>query len=100
MALARWLATEPSVLILDEPTQGVDVAAKAEIHRLMGELAQRGLAMIMISSELPEVLGMSDRIAVMYGGGIAGVLDRAQATQENVLELALGHGKKNAGAAA
>ena len=68
VALARWLATEPSVIILDEPTQGVDVGAKAEIHRLMGELAGRGLAIIMISSELPEVLGMSDRIAVMHGG--------------------------------
>ncbi|MGA2232060.1 MAG: sugar ABC transporter ATP-binding protein [Tepidisphaeraceae bacterium] len=93
VALARWLATEPKVLILDEPTQGVDVGAKSEIHRLMGELAARGLAIIMISSELPEVLGMSDRIGVMYGGSIAGVLDRAQATPQRVLELALGHAK-------
>jgi rhamnose transport system ATP-binding protein len=91
VALARWLATEPKVLILDEPTQGVDVGAKAEIHRLMGELAARGLAIIMISSELPEVLGMSDRIAVMHGGSIAGALDRADATPHRVLELALGH---------
>jgi rhamnose transport system ATP-binding protein len=91
VALARWLATEPSVLILDEPTQGVDVGAKSEIHRLMGELAQRGLAIIMISSELPEVLGMSDRIAVMHAGRIVGLLNRAEATQEKVLELALGH---------
>ena len=68
VALARWLAAEPAVLILDEPTQGVDVGAKAEIHRLMGELAGRGLAIVMISSELPEILGMSDRIAVMHGG--------------------------------
>jgi rhamnose transport system ATP-binding protein len=100
VALSRWLAAQPSVLILDEPTQGVDVGAKAEIHRLMGELAGRGLAILMISSELPEILGMSDRIAVMYGGSIAGVLDRADATQEKVLELALGHGQKAAGAAA
>ena len=71
MALARWLATEPAVLILDEPTQGVDVGAKAEIHALMQELAERGLAILMISSELPEILGMSDRIAVMHGGTIA-----------------------------
>jgi rhamnose transport system ATP-binding protein len=90
VALARWLATEPRVLILDEPTQGIDVGAKAEIHRLMGELAQRGLAILMISSELPEVLGMSDRIAVMHGGTIAGTLDRAEATQERILSLALG----------
>jgi rhamnose transport system ATP-binding protein len=91
VALARWLATEPAVIILDEPTQGVDVGAKAEIHRLMGQLAARGLAIIMISSELPEVLGMSDRIAVMHAGRITGILDRAQATQEKILELALGH---------
>ena len=91
VALARWLATNPSIIILDEPTQGVDVGAKAEIHRLMGELAQRGLAIILISSELPEVLGMSDRIAVMHGGKIAGLLARAEATQEKILEMALGH---------
>src|SRR5262249_16889109 len=91
VAVARWLATEPAVLILDEPTQGVDVGAKAEIHRLMGELAGRGLAILMISSELPEVLGMSDRIAVMHAGTVVGILDRAEATQEKVLALALGH---------
>ena len=91
VALARWLATEPAVIILDEPTQGVDVGAKAEIHRLMSELAARGLAIIMISSELPEILGMSDQIAVMHSGRIVGVLNRADATQEKVLRLALGH---------
>jgi len=91
VALARWLATKPAVLILDEPTQGIDVGAKSEIHRLMGELASRGLAILMISSELPEILGMSDRIAVMRGGTIAGVLDRAGATQEKILGFALGH---------
>ena len=100
VALARWLAAEPSVLILDEPTQGVDVGAKAEIHRLMGELAARGLAILMISSELPEVLGMSDRIAVMHSGAVAGVLDRAEATQEKVLELALRHAPQTSGVAA
>jgi rhamnose transport system ATP-binding protein len=93
VALARWLAADPAVIILDEPTQGVDVGAKAEIHRLMGDLAARGLAIIMISSELPEVLGMGDRVAVMHGGKITGVLDRAAATQERVLELALGGAK-------
>jgi rhamnose transport system ATP-binding protein len=94
VALARWLATEPAVLILDEPTQGVDVGAKAEIHKLMGELVARGVAIIMISSELPEILGMSDRIAVLHGGSVAGVLDRGAATQEKILELALGHKAK------
>jgi rhamnose transport system ATP-binding protein len=96
VALARWLATEPSVIILDEPTQGVDVGAKAEIHRLMGELAGRGMAILMISSELPEVLGMSDRIAVMHQGRIAGTLDRAEATQDRVLAMALGHREEGA----
>ena len=91
VALSRWLATRPSVLLLDEPTQGIDVGAKAEIHRLMGDLAERGLAILLISSELPEILGMSDRVAVMHAGRIAGTLDRAAATQENVLALALGH---------
>jgi rhamnose transport system ATP-binding protein len=91
VALARWLAAEPAVLILDEPTQGVDVGAKAEIHKLMVELAGRGLAIIMISSELPEILGMSDRIAVMHAGTVAGTLERARATQETLMELALGH---------
>ena len=89
VALARWLSTDPSILILDEPTQGVDVGSKAEIHSLMQTLAEQGLAIIMISSELPEILGMSDRIAVMRGGRIRGVLDRAEATQAAVLALAL-----------
>ncbi len=91
VALSRWLATEPKVLILDEPTQGIDVGAKSEIHSLMCDLAERGMAILMISSELPEVLGMSDRIAVMHGGKIVGILDREEATQQNVLSLALGH---------
>ena len=89
VALARWLATSPSVVILDEPTQGVDVGSKAEIHGLMQELAERGLAILMISSELPEILGMSDRIAVMQGGIIRGMLSRAEATQAKVMALAL-----------
>jgi rhamnose transport system ATP-binding protein len=91
VALSRWLMTKPSVLILDEPTQGIDVGAKSEIHELMMELAEQGVAILMISSELPEVLGMSDRIAVMYGGTIVKILDRAEATQQKVLALALGH---------
>ena len=89
VALARWLATQPTVLMLDEPTQGIDVGAKSEIHALMQELTERGIAIIMISSELPEILGMSDRIAVMRHGTIAGVLPRAAATQQAILALAL-----------
>jgi rhamnose transport system ATP-binding protein len=89
VALARWLSIRPAVLILDEPTQGVDVGSKAEIHGLMQDLAERGLAIVMISSELPEILGMSDRIAVMHGGTIRGVLTREEATQARILALAL-----------
>ena len=89
VALARWLSTEPSILILDEPTQGVDVGSKAEIHELMQTLAERGLAIIMISSELPEVVGMSDRIAVMRAGRLRGILGRAEATQASILAMAL-----------
>jgi len=89
VALARWLAIHPSVLILDEPTQGVDIGSKSEIHRLMNELAERGVAIMMISSELPEILGMSDRIAVMQSGTMTGVLSREEATPENILSLAL-----------
>ncbi len=91
VALSRWLITKPDVLILDEPTQGIDVGAKSEIHALMNELAEQGVAILMISSELPEVLGMSDRIAVMQGGTIVKILDRKDATQENILAIALGH---------
>ena len=89
VALARWLSTRPSVIILDEPTQGVDVGSKAEIHGLMQKLVEQGLAILMISSELPEILGMSDRIAVMHRGAIRGVLTRAEATQSRILALAL-----------
>jgi rhamnose transport system ATP-binding protein len=92
VALARWLSTNPAVLILDEPTQGVDVGSKAEIHDLMGALAEQGLAIIMISSEMPEILGMSDRIAVMQAGTIRAILPRADATQDRILHLALSGG--------
>lgn len=91
VALSRWLLTKPTVLILDEPTQGIDVGAKSEIHNLMTELAEQGVAILMISSELPEVLGMSDRIAVMHGGTIVKILERNEATQANILAIALGH---------
>ena len=84
VVIAKWLETSPKVLILDEPTRGVDVGAKAEIHTIMGELVKQGVAVIMISSELPEVLGMSDRVLVMSGGAITGEIDRADATPERV----------------
>lgn len=86
--IARWLMTNPRILILDEPTRGVDVGAKAEIHRLITELAGRGVAVIMISSEMPEVLGMSDRILVMHEGRLTGILDRKDANQVRIMELA------------
>jgi inositol transport system ATP-binding protein len=86
--LARWLLTDPDILILDEPTRGIDVGAKAEIHKLMSKLAQQGKAIIMISSEMPEVLGMSDRVVVMHEGKKKGELIRGEASQEKVLEVA------------
>lgn len=89
VALARWLATRPRILVLDEPTQGIDVGAKAEIHRLMGELVKEGMAIILISSELPELLGLADRIAVFRHGRVAGVLPAREATRESLLHLAL-----------
>ena len=92
VALGRWLEAKPKVLILDEPTQGVDVGSKAEIHRIMGQLAASGVAIVMISSELPEVLGMSDRIAVVHAGTIVATLDRDEASAEAIIIWALGHG--------
>jgi rhamnose transport system ATP-binding protein len=89
IALARWLAIKPRVLILDEPTQGVDVGSKSEIHALMMDLAEQGVAIVMISSEFPEILGMSDRIAVMRAGQLAGVVNRDEATQAKILSLAV-----------
>jgi inositol transport system ATP-binding protein len=86
--IGRWLLTNPKILILDEPTRGIDVGAKAEIHRLVSQLAKTGVAVIMISSEMPEVLGMSDRIMVMHEGRVTGFLDREEATQVKVMELA------------
>ena len=89
VVIAKWMATHPKVLILDEPTRGIDVGAKKEIHALMSELAKQGVAIIMISSELPEVLGMSDRIYVMHDGRIKGEIDRANASQESIMKLAI-----------
>lgn len=90
VVLAKWLMHLPEILILDEPTRGVDIGGKAEIYRIINELAQQGVAIIMISSELPEVLGVSDRIAVMREGRLTGILSTAQANQEKVMALAAG----------
>ena len=90
VVLGKWLATNPKLLIVDEPTRGIDVGTKAEVHRLMSELAGRGVAVLMISSELPEVLGMADRVLVMHEGRLTGELSRAEADEESVIRLATG----------
>jgi ribose transport system ATP-binding protein len=90
VVLAKWLSLAPKVLIFDEPTRGIDVGAKAEIYALMRRLADSGVSIIMISSEMEEILEMSDRVAVMHEGGITGVLDRAHCTEEAIMHLAVG----------
>ena len=89
VVLARWLATTPKVLLLDEPTRGIDVGAKSEIYAIIDRLAHEGVAVIVVSSELPEVLGVADRIYVMAAGRIRGELSRTEATEENILALAM-----------
>jgi ribose transport system ATP-binding protein len=88
VVLSKWLATEPKVLIFDEPTRGIDVGAKVEIYNMINQLAKQGVAILMVSSELPEILGMSDRIMVIGGGRVQGFLDREEATEEKIMELA------------
>jgi len=88
VVLAKWLATDPKFLIVDEPTRGIDVGTKAEVHRLISDLAGRGIAILMISSELPEVIGMADRVLVMHEGRITAELDRADATPESIMHAA------------
>ncbi|PHK49128.1 sugar ABC transporter ATP-binding protein [Staphylococcus edaphicus] len=90
VVLAKWIATAPHVLILDEPTRGIDVGAKREIYQLMNELTERGMSIIMVSSELPEVIGMSDRVAVVHEGNIVGVLNNKDLTEERIMTLATG----------
>jgi rhamnose transport system ATP-binding protein len=90
VVLAKWLATEPNVLIVDEPTRGIDVGTKAEVHRLLSELAAQGMAVLMISSDLPEVIGMADRVLVMYEGRLVADIPRADATEEVVMAAATG----------
>lgn len=89
--IARWLMTEPDILLLDEPTRGIDVGAKAEIYKLITELAGQGKCIVMVSSELPEILGMSDRILVMHEGRVTGLLDNTpDLTQEVLMRYATG----------
>jgi ABC-type sugar transport system ATPase subunit len=90
VVLAKWLAANPKVLILDEPTRGIDVGAKAEVYSIMNDLVEQGIGIIMISSEMPEILAISDRILVMYEGRIMGELTREEATQERIMTLASG----------
>ena len=90
VVLAKWLAMNPRFIIFDEPTRGIDVGAKSEIYRLMRRLADKGVAVLMISSDMEEVIGVSDRVAVMRSGRISGVLERAQCTEANILRLAMG----------
>ena len=90
VVLAKWILEPIKVLILDEPTRGIDVGAKAEIHKLMCDLAKEGIAVIMISSELPEILGMSDRVYVMHEGDLTGEFAREEATQEKIMMAAIG----------
>jgi len=90
VVLGKWLAMEPKVIILDEPTRGIDVGAKAEIYRLMRSLAEKGAVILMISSDMEEILHVSDRVAVMHEGRITGVLERADCSEENIMQLAVG----------
>ena len=90
VVLGKWLSMNPKLIIFDEPTRGIDVGAKAEIYKLMRQLADRGVAILMISSDMEEVLGISDRIAVMHEGKITGILNREEFTEENIMHLAVG----------
>ncbi|MDO8184960.1 sugar ABC transporter ATP-binding protein [Conexibacter sp. JD483] len=96
VVLAKWLATQPRLLIIDEPTRGIDVGTKAEVHRLISELASRGLAVLMISSELPEVLGMADRVLVMHEGRLTGEFSREEADEERIMRAATGQKEEQA----
>jgi ribose transport system ATP-binding protein len=90
VVLGKWLCMRPKLMIFDEPTRGIDVGSKSEIYSIMRGLADSGVAILMISSDLEEVIGVSDRVAVMHEGAIAGILDRNQLTEENIMHLAVG----------
>ena len=94
--LAKWLETKPDILIFDEPTRGIDVGAKAEVHGIIRQLAAAGVAIIVISSDLPEVLALADRVLVMREGHQVGLLDISEASQERVIALAAGTGTREA----
>ncbi|MDX3096485.1 sugar ABC transporter ATP-binding protein [Streptomyces sp. ME01-24h] len=96
VVLAKWLATAPEVLIVDEPTRGIDVGTKAEVHRLLSRLASEGVAVLMISSDLPEILGMADRVLVMHEGRLTAEIPRAEATEESVMAAATGRVRRAA----
>ena len=95
VVLAKWLATNPKVLLLDEPTRGIDINAKKEIYALIDELAGRGLGVVMVSSELPEILGIADRILVLCDGRKTGEFNRGEATEEMIMKAALPGGDKH-----
>jgi rhamnose transport system ATP-binding protein len=97
VVLAKWLSTDPRVLIVDEPTRGIDVGTKSEVHRLLSELAAGGLAVVMVSSELPEVLGMADRVLVVHEGRLVDDIPRARADEDSVMLAATGQGTVAAG---
>jgi rhamnose transport system ATP-binding protein len=99
VVLAKWLASKPHLLILDEPTKGIDVATKSAVHSIVSNLAAQGLAVIMISSELPEIMGMSDRVVVMHEGRVSAVIDRADFSEDRIMRAAMGSGEKQGGAA-
>ncbi|MGH7979303.1 MAG: ATP-binding cassette domain-containing protein, partial [Limisphaerales bacterium] len=90
VVLGKWLAMDPRVMIFDEPTRGIDVGARAEIYRLIRDLAARGAVILVISSDMEEILNISDRIAVMHEGEITGALERADCTEQNVMQMAVG----------
>ena len=88
--IGKWLATEPKIIILDEPTKGIDVGSKSAVHEFMGELVNEGMSIIMISAELPEIMGMCDRVAVVYKGLIRKILDVSETSSEEILSYASG----------
>ena len=90
VVLSKWMATQPKVLLIDEPTRGIDVGAKAEVYRALTQQVEQGLAVVMVSSELPEILGMADRVLVIHEGRVSATLVRGQATEENIMSAALG----------
>ena len=96
VVIAKWLASNPTILILDEPTKGIDIGSKAAVHSLMSELAQKGLAIILVSSELPEIMGMSDNIIVMAEGRIVARYARQEATREQIVSAATGAASEKA----